>query len=81
MSKLYVNEMKKIKLKRIFNVFNTGCYRMIYLSLAVTLIHGIVLLTKMEGSLFLWLGVTAFVMLLGYFIDTITSGAPFGIIE
>lgn len=72
MSKLYVNEIKEIKLKRIFNVLNFKCYHMIYLSLAAVLIYGIVMLEKGEGSVLLWLGVAALAMLLGYFMDMVS---------
>ena len=72
MSKLYVNEIKEIKLKRIFNVLNFKCYHMIYLSLAADLIYGIVMLVKREGSFLLWLGVAALAMLSSYFIDMVS---------
>ncbi len=72
MGKLYVNEIKEIKLKRIFNVLNFKCYHMIYLSLAAVLIYGIVMLEKGEGSVLLWLGVAALAMLLGYFMDIVS---------
>ena len=72
MSKLYVNEIKEIKLKRIFNVLNFKCYHMIYLSFAAGFIYGIVMLEKGEGSVLLWLGVAALGILSGYFMDMVS---------